>query len=155
MPSPRFEARGRGRRSGLAPQRCSGAAAAARPLSERYGRIRAMCGGAEATPGPPTASTKPLCGESSEQGFGRYLTDVSRSWGNGGGAAESGAAAAPRRRWGARPMELTLPGDAPGQAAPAPGSHSPSEPPSANRSPSNAYAHLLCAGWDDKAQQRA
>lgn len=45
---------------GIAPQRCPGAAEAPRPLSRHH--CREMCGGAEATPGLFTASTKPLYG---------------------------------------------------------------------------------------------
>lgn len=84
----------------MPPQRCPGAAAAPCSLCKHYCPVRAMCGGAEATPGPSASSTKPLYGESSEQGFDRYLTDVNCFLANGRGAA----AAALRRRWGGCPL---------------------------------------------------
>lgn len=51
--------------------------------------------------------------------------------------------------------QLILPGDAPGQAVLASCSQSPSEPPSTNRSLSNACVHLLWTRQNDKVQQRA
>lgn len=104
-PAPSLKREEEGEDLGLPPQPCPCVAVAAWPLSTHYCLVGAMPWGAEATPGPSAASTKPLYGDPSEQGFARYLTDVSCSLASSGGAV----AAALRRRWGGCPLAARPP----------------------------------------------